>query len=84
MAGRHAQAPTTYRRSRGPVLKAKPGEGSLRPCDVAHAILVRPSRECTGNLFGDEDVLAEEGVTDLDSYRAASGDGELTTDLFLD
>jgi citronellol/citronellal dehydrogenase len=52
--------------------------------DVAHAILVRPSRECTGNLFVDEDVLAEEGVTDLDRYRAAPGDGELTTDLFLD
>ena len=52
--------------------------------DAAHAILVRPSRECTGNLFVDEDVLAGEGVTDLDQYRAKPGDGELTTDLFLD
>jgi citronellol/citronellal dehydrogenase len=51
--------------------------------DAAHAILVRPSRECTGNLFVDEDVLAGKGVTDLDQYRAKPGDGELTTDLFL-
>jgi citronellol/citronellal dehydrogenase len=52
--------------------------------DTAHAILARPSRECTGNFFIDEDVLAEEGVTDLDRYRAAPENGELATDLFLD
>jgi citronellol/citronellal dehydrogenase len=64
------------------------GDRPLAPpeivADAAHAILVRPSRECIGNLFGDEDVLAEEGITDLDRYRAAPEDGELTTDLFLD
>ena len=38
--------------------------------DAAHAILARPNRECTGNFFIDEEVLAEEGVTDLDRYRA--------------
>jgi citronellol/citronellal dehydrogenase len=52
--------------------------------DAAHAILTRPSRECTGNFFIDEDVLAEEGVTDLDRYRAGPENGELATDLFLD
>ena len=52
--------------------------------DAAHAILVRPSRECTGNFFIDEEVLAEEGVTDLDRYRADPEGGELATDLFLD
>ena len=52
--------------------------------DTAYAILTRPSRECTGNFFIDEDVLAEEGVTDLDRYRAAPENGELATDLFLD
>jgi citronellol/citronellal dehydrogenase len=51
--------------------------------DAAHAILAR-SREYTGNLVIDEDVLAEEGVTDLDSYRADPEGGELATDLFLD
>ena len=52
--------------------------------DAAHAILARPSRECTGNLFIDEDVLAEEGITDLDRYRADPEGGELAMDLFLD
>lgn len=52
--------------------------------DTAYTILTRPSRECTGNFFIDEDVLAEEGVTDLDRYRADPEGGELATDLFLD
>ena len=53
--------------------------------DAAHAILVRPSRECTGNFFIDEEeVLAGEGVTDLEGYRADPEGGELATDLYLD
>jgi citronellol/citronellal dehydrogenase len=52
--------------------------------DSAYAILTRPSHECTGNLFIDEDVLEEEGITDLDRYRADREGSELTTDLFLD
>lgn len=52
--------------------------------DAAHAILVRDSRSCTGNFFIDEDVLAEEGTTDLDRYRAGSGAQPLDPDLFLD
>ena len=52
--------------------------------DAAHAILARPSRECTGNFFIDEEVLAEDGITDLDRYRADPEGGELAVDLFLD
>jgi len=52
--------------------------------DAAHAILARPSRECTGNFFIDEEVLAGEGVSDLDRYRADPEGGELAVDLFLD
>ena len=52
--------------------------------DTAHIILARPSRECTGNFFIDDEVLAEEGVTDLDRYRADPEGGELAADLFLD
>ncbi len=51
--------------------------------DAAHAILTRPSRQCTGNFFIDEQVLAEEGVTDLSGYAAEPG-GKLMTDLFVD
>jgi citronellol/citronellal dehydrogenase len=50
--------------------------------DAAHAILCRPSRDCTGNFFIDEDVLRAEGVTDFRVYSV--GDGEPALDLFLD
>ena len=50
--------------------------------DAAHAILTRPSRECTGNFFVDEDVLRAEGVADLGKYSARAG-GELIPDLFV-
>ncbi|MDX1502313.1 MAG: NAD(P)-dependent oxidoreductase [Thermoanaerobaculia bacterium] len=51
--------------------------------DAAVAILARPSRECTGNFFIDDEVLAEEGVTDFDRY-AVDPSQELLIDLFLD
>ena len=49
--------------------------------DSAHAILTRPAAECTGNFFIDDEVLAEEGVTDLSPYKA--GEGDLVVDIFL-
>jgi citronellol/citronellal dehydrogenase len=52
--------------------------------DAAYAVLTRPSRECTGNLFLCEDVLAEEGVTDLTGYSYAGSDAELQVDLYVD
>jgi citronellol/citronellal dehydrogenase len=52
--------------------------------DAAHAILTRPSRESTGNFFLAEDVLAEEGITDLSAYSYSDGDSELIPDLFVD
>jgi citronellol/citronellal dehydrogenase len=60
---------------------------SRRPeimADAAHAILLRPSRQCTGNFFIDEQVLAEEGVEDLSVYRYGGGEEELALDLFVD
>jgi citronellol/citronellal dehydrogenase len=51
--------------------------------DAAHAVITRPSRECTGNMLLCEDVLAEEGVTDLDRYAYVPG-AELQVDLFVD
>jgi citronellol/citronellal dehydrogenase len=49
--------------------------------DAAYAILKRPSSSCTGNLYFEE-VLAEEGVTDLSGYSVVPG-ATLYTDLFL-
>lgn len=50
--------------------------------DAAHAILSRPARECTGHFFIDDEVLAEEGVTDLSGYGGE--EGSLQRDIFLD
>ena len=50
--------------------------------DAAYFILSKPSIECTGNTFIDEDILAKEGITDLDKYSVVSG-AKLYKDLFL-
>ena len=50
--------------------------------DAVYAILSRPAAECTGNCFIDENILAEEGITDLDKYAVEPG-GKLYNDLFL-
>lgn len=52
--------------------------------DAAYAILNRVSRECTGNFFIDDEVLATEGVTDLDHYSVVPGTKDFLTDFFLD
>jgi len=50
--------------------------------DAAYYILSKPSGECTGNLFIDEQVLAKEGITDLEKYSVVPG-AQLYTDLFV-
>ena len=59
---------------------------SRRPeivADAAVAILKRPSRDATGNFYIDDEVLAEEGITDLSPY-GYGGSAELQPDIFLD
>jgi len=51
--------------------------------DAAHAILVRPGKDVTGRFFIDDEVLAEEGVTDLTHY-AVDPSSKLMPDFFLD
>jgi len=50
--------------------------------DAAYYILSKPSTECTGNTFIDEDVLAAEGITDLSHYSVVAG-SKLYQDLFV-
>ncbi len=50
--------------------------------DTAYYIFRRDSRSCTGNLFIDEEVLAEEGITDLEAYAVDPGQ-RLMPDLFI-
>ncbi|HWF54099.1 MAG TPA: NAD(P)-dependent oxidoreductase [Solirubrobacteraceae bacterium] len=70
LGGREAMA-----RSRKPEIMA----------DAAYAIFRRPSRECTGNFFIDDEVLAQDGITDLSGYRYGDAtEADLAPDLFLD
>lgn len=51
--------------------------------DAAHAILTTPSRKQTGGFLIDDEVLAAQGVTNLDRYAVSPGK-PLLPDLFLD
>ncbi|MEM9987629.1 MAG: NAD(P)-dependent oxidoreductase, partial [Bacteroidota bacterium] len=51
--------------------------------DAAYYILSKPSTECSGNFFVDDEVLASEGITDLDHYAFVAG-AKLMPDFFLD
>jgi len=50
--------------------------------DAAYYILKMNSREATGNFFMDDEVLANEGITDLTHYSVVPG-AELMQDIFL-
>src|SRR5690606_36571209 len=52
--------------------------------DAAHVILTRPSRECTGNFFIDDNVLRSAGVTDFSPYRHEGvAEADLIPDFFV-
>jgi citronellol/citronellal dehydrogenase len=50
--------------------------------DAAYEVLRRDPRECTGNAFIDDEVLAQAGITDLSAYSEPGA--ELALDLFVD
>jgi citronellol/citronellal dehydrogenase len=50
--------------------------------DAAHAILTKPSHECTGNFFIDDAVLKAEGITDFSGY-AVEPNVVLMPDFFI-
>src|SRR5215217_1777923 len=51
--------------------------------DAAYEILSRDPRSCTGNVFIDDEVLAEAGVADLDRYSGTPR-AQLALDIFVD
>ncbi len=66
------------------------GEEAIKRCrkpeimaDAAHAILTRNSREFSGQFLIDEEVLRQEGVSDLDRYAISPG-APPRLDLFLE
>jgi citronellol/citronellal dehydrogenase len=52
--------------------------------DSAYIILNRAGKECSGNFFIDDEVLASEGVVDLDKYAVVPGTQEFINDLYVD
>ena len=52
--------------------------------DAAYVILNRISKDCTGNFFVDDEVLASVGVTDLEKYSVVPGATDFLLDFFLD
>ena len=51
--------------------------------DAARLILERDPRAATGNAYIDDEVLAAEGITELDRYRGDAS-GDLALDLFVE
>lgn len=51
--------------------------------EAAYHILRRPSTDCSGNFFIDEEVLTEEGITGFEKY-AVNPQQQLMKDIFLD
>jgi len=62
----------TIRGSRSPEIMA----------DAAYEIVTRPSRQCTGNFFIDDELLKSAGITDLGKYQTVPG-AELIPDFFV-
>ncbi len=67
-----------------PGVKSEMGRTPEILADAAHVVLNRASRECTGNFFIDDEVLASAGVTDLSRYAVVPGNKRFVPDLFLD
>ena len=51
--------------------------------DAVYYIFSKPSTQCTGNCFIDEEVFASEGINDLSKYSVVPG-AQLYKDLFVD
>ena len=65
------------------------GDEGMKACrkpeimaDAAYAIFNRPFKECSGNFFIDDEVLAAEGVTNFDQYAVSPGT-PLMPDFFV-
>jgi citronellol/citronellal dehydrogenase len=52
--------------------------------DAAYVILTSNARECTGNFFIDDEVLAKAGVKDLARYAVTPGNRDFLPDFFVD
>jgi len=52
--------------------------------DAAYLILNRDGKDCSGNFFVDDELLASAGITDLEKYSVKPGTTDFLLDFFLD
>ena len=52
--------------------------------DAAYLILNRDGKDCSGNFFVDDELLASAGITDLEKYSVKTGTTDFLLDFFLD
>ncbi|MGA8053520.1 MAG: NAD(P)-dependent oxidoreductase [Burkholderiales bacterium] len=52
--------------------------------DAAYAILNRDARKASGNFYIDDEVLTDEGVTNLGKYSVVPGNNKFLPDFFID
>jgi citronellol/citronellal dehydrogenase len=67
-----------------PGIDASAGRTPEILADAAYVIFNRDAKECTGNFFVDDLVLASEGITDLEKYSVTAGTKDFLLDFFLD
>ena len=67
-----------------PLANPKLGRTPEIMADAAYTILTRDARQCTGNFFIDDEVLASAGVKDLDRYAVTPGNRDFLPDFFVD
>jgi citronellol/citronellal dehydrogenase len=67
-----------------PGIDAQAGRTPQILADAAHIIFNRDAKECTGNFFVDDTLLASAGITDLEKYSVTPGTKDFLLDFFLD
>jgi len=67
-----------------PGIDAQAGRTPQILADAAHIIFNRDAKECTGNFFVDDTLLASEGITNLEKYSVTPGTKDFLLDFFLD
>jgi len=67
-----------------PGIDASAGRTPEILADAAYIIFNRDAKDCTGNFFVDDVLLASEGITDLEKYSVTPGTKDFLLDFFLD
>ena len=67
-----------------PGIDATAGRTPAILADAAYIIFNRLASQCSGNFFVDDELLASEGITDLEKYSVTPGTKEFLQDFFLD